>query len=68
MLPVSRGKVSACAVQLEGEIRVMGGNNGYNTLWQCEIYDVETHQKNLAKGKIDRHNVLFLVQLLTTKK
>lgn len=59
VLPMNCGKVGACAVELEGKIYVMGGNNGYNTLRQCEIYDVETHQWNLAKGKIDRDNVLF---------
>ena len=52
VLPMNCGKVAACAVELEGKIYVMGGNNGYNTLRQCEIYDIKSHQWNLAKGKI----------------
>jgi len=53
VLPMNCGKVGACAVELEGKIYVMGGNNGYNTLRQCEVYDVETHQWSMAKGKLD---------------
>lgn len=52
VLPMNCGKVGACVVQLEGKIYVMGGNNGYTTLRQCEVYDVETHQWSMAKGKI----------------
>ena len=53
VLPMNFGKGDACAVELE-EINnyVIGRINGYNTLRQCEAYDVETHQWNLAKGKL----------------
>ena len=52
VLPMNCGKVGACAVELEGKIYLMGGNNGYTTLRQCEIYDVKTHQWTLTKGKL----------------
>ena len=54
VLPMNCGKVAACAVELEGKIYVMGGNNGYTTLRQCEVYDVETHQWSMAKGKMEK--------------
>jgi len=38
-------------VQLAGKIYVTGGNNGYTTLRQCEVYDLETHQWSMTKGK-----------------
>lgn len=37
------GKVGVCVVELEGKIYVMGGNNGYIMLCQCEVYDVEIY-------------------------
>ena len=49
VLRMNCGKVGACAVQLEGKFYVIGGNNGYNTLRQCEVYDEQTHQWSLAK-------------------
>ena len=60
ILPMNCGKVGACAVELEGKIYVMGGNNGYTTLRQCEIYDIETHQWTLTKGKMTILNPIFL--------
>ena len=62
VLPMNCGKVGACAVQLEGKIYVIGRNNGCNTLRQCEVYDVQTHEWSLVKG-ILKNDMSFLLGL-----
>lgn len=52
VLPMNCGKVGACVVEVEGEIYVMGGHNGYTTLRQCEVYDIQTHQWKMVKGEL----------------
>ena len=54
------GKVGACAVELKGKIYIIGGNNGYNTLRQCEVYDVQTHQWSLVKGILKNYMFYLL--------
>lgn len=51
VLPMSCGKVGACAVALEGRLIVIGGSNGYHTLKQCEAYDIEKHCWKYIAGK-----------------
>ena len=63
VLPMNCGKVGACAVELKGKIYVIGGNNGYNTLRQCEVYDVKTHQWSLVKG-ILKNDMFFFIRLI----
>ena len=56
------GKVGVCAVELEGKIYVIDGNNGYNRLRQCEVYDVQTRRGSLAKGILK--NDMFFIRLI----
>ena len=51
VLPMNCGKVGACAVALNKKIYVIGGYNGFTTLRQCEVYDIETHQWDLHQGE-----------------
>lgn len=44
VLPMSCGKVGACAVAIDRRLLVIGGSNGYHTLKQCEAYDMDTHR------------------------
>lgn len=58
VLPMSCGKVGACAVVLNNRILVFGGSNGYHTMKQCETYDMGQHQwKPIAGRQVQTHEI-----------
>lgn len=58
VLPMSCGKVGACAVVLNNRILVFGGSNGYHTMKQCETYDMGQHQwKPIAGRQAQTHEI-----------